>query len=84
VGGWNAANNSARGVVRLVTTASEIFLVLVFTRATLCVERVLATATCLAVCLSVCHSWYCIKTETASVVISSPSDSPMTSLSGEV
>jgi len=39
---------------------------------------------CLAGCPSVCHSQYCIKTETASVMISSPSDSPMISLSGEV
>ena len=31
----------------------------------------------LSVCLSVCHSRYCIKTETASVMISSPSDSPL-------
>jgi len=35
-------------------------------------------------CLAVCYSRYCIKTETASVRISSPSDSPMISLSAEV
>jgi len=34
--------------------------------------------------VSVRYSQYCIKTETASVMISSPSDSPMISLSGEV
>jgi len=49
----------------------------IFTRATLCVERVLATATCPSVCLSVCYSRYCIKTERASVMISLPSNSPM-------
>jgi len=37
-----------------------------------------------SVCPFVCHSQYCIKTERASVMISSPSDSPMISLSGEV
>ena len=35
-------------------------------------------------CPAVLHSRYCIKMETASVMISSPSDSPMISLSGEV
>jgi len=47
-------------------------------------ERVFATATCPSVRLSVRYSRYCIKTETASVMISSPSDSSMISLSGEV
>jgi len=47
-------------------------------------ERVFATATCPSVCLSIRYSRYCIKTETASIMISSPSDSPMISLSGEV
>ena len=57
-------------------------LCMLFTRATLCVERVFARATC----PSVRYSRYCIKTKTerASVMISSPSDSPMISLSGEV
>jgi len=50
---------------------------IIFTLATLCVERVLATATCPSVTAGV-------ETERASVMISSPSDSPMTSLSGEV
>ena len=44
----------------------------------------LATATCLSVRPSVRYIRYCMKTERASVMISSPSDSPMTSLSGEV
>ena len=56
----------------------------IFTPATLCVERVFATATCPSVLLSVCYSGYCIKTERASVMISSPSHSPMISFSGEV
>ena len=43
-------------------------------------RAVFARAMChgwLAGCLAVCHSRYCIKTETASVIISSPSDSPL-------
>jgi len=47
------------------------------TRATLCVKRVLVRASCPSGWLAVCHSRYCIKTETASVMISSPSDSPL-------
>jgi len=43
----------------------------------------LATATCTTVCPSVRYSRYCIKTERASVMISS-SDSPMMQASGEV
>jgi len=54
----------------------------IFTRATICVELVLATAT--SIRPSVCYNRYCIKTETASVMISSPSDSPMISASGKV
>jgi len=53
----------------------------VFTHATLCIARSLRQQ---RVCLSVCYSRYCIKTETASIMISSPSDSPKISLSGEV
>jgi len=51
---------------------------LLFTCATLCVERVLATCPC------VCYSWYCIIMKRASDMISSPSDSPMISASGKV
>jgi len=43
-------------------------------------SAVFATATCLSGCPSVCYSRYCIKTEAATVMISSPSDSPMISL----
>ena len=55
----------------------------VFTRATLCIERVLASATCLSG-LSVRYSRYCIKMEWASVIISLPSDSLTKLASGEV
>ena len=47
-------------------------------------ERVFVTATCPSGCLSVCYSRYCIKTERVSVIISSPSDSPMMQASGDV
>jgi len=43
-------------------------------RAGLCDSDV---SVCLSVRLSVCYSRYCIKTERASVMISSPPDSPM-------
>ena len=49
----------------------------VFTRAKLCVKRVIAVASCPSGWLAVCHSRYCMKTETASVMISSPSDIPL-------
>ena len=39
--------------------------------------RVLATATCMSVCLSATRR-YCVKTKKASVMISSPSGSPKT------
>ena len=52
----------------------------IFTCVTLCVERDLVRATC----PSIRYSRYCIKMEIASVMISSPSHSPMISLSGEV
>jgi len=55
-----------------------------FTRAMLCLERVFARAMCLSICPSVCYSRYCIKTERASIMISSPFDSPMIYASGKV
>ena len=52
-----------------------------FTRETICVERVFATATCPSVCSSV-TTGIVIKTERAIVMISSPFGSPM--ISGKV
>jgi len=48
------------------------------------VERVFARATCLSVRPAVRYGRYCMKTERASVMISSPSDSPMIWASGKV
>jgi len=64
-------------ITLIVNSTSSTIITDIFTCATLCVERVFATATCPSVRLSVRYIRYCVKTERASVMISSPSDSPI-------